>query len=236
MDPITMGLIGGGASLLGSIFSSNTSAQNTQAQIAASEQQQKTQNDFTERMSSTAYQRSAKDMTAAGLNPMMMFGSGSAASTPGGSSIQAPMPQNTSPMAGIGKAVDQVVNTAVQAKTFDKMTEEVAKIGTERARMEAETRLTEDQRKTEQAKPSLIRGQAEVAGAEADKLKRDVPRQEWDALKYLDLSHITDMARCTGNVASWGAGRFGDVIAPIGQAVGSASGFSRLWQNRVGGY
>lgn len=33
MDPLTIGLITGGASLLGSIFSSNTSAQNTNAQI-----------------------------------------------------------------------------------------------------------------------------------------------------------------------------------------------------------
>lgn len=37
---------------------------------------------FAERMSSTAYVRSRKDMVAAGLNPALMYGSGGAASSP----------------------------------------------------------------------------------------------------------------------------------------------------------
>ena len=40
MFPLLSGLISGGASLLGSIFSSDTSAQNTQAQIAGQEAMQ----------------------------------------------------------------------------------------------------------------------------------------------------------------------------------------------------
>jgi len=111
-------LIAGGASLLGSIFSSDTSAQNTQANIAAQEQmQQQTQSfnagqaqmnrDFQQQMSGTAYQRSVADMQKAGLNPAMMFGSGGPASVPGGSSASVGTPnmalsQKGSALGGIG--------------------------------------------------------------------------------------------------------------------------------------
>lgn len=108
MFPLIGGLISGGASLLGNIFSSNTSASNTQAQIAGQEAMQAQSENFNAeqaqlnrdfqasqvsqqegyqtQMSNTAYQRASADMKAAGLNPAMMFGSGGAASSPSGSS------------------------------------------------------------------------------------------------------------------------------------------------------
>lgn len=48
------------------------------------------QRDWEEKMSGSAYQRAAADMRAAGLNPYMVYGGASAASTPAGSSASGP--------------------------------------------------------------------------------------------------------------------------------------------------
>lgn len=142
MEPLTAGLITGGGSLLSSVFTGLTSAGNTQAQIQAQEgmqlqsqqynaQQAQLNRDFQQQMSSTAYQRSTADMEKAGLNPAMMFGSGGAASVPGGSAASVgtpsvPTPQKVSPFAGIGDAMSKAVGTAIQAKTFEQMTQQIA--------------------------------------------------------------------------------------------------------------
>lgn len=59
-----------------------------QAQISRdfNAQEAQKQRDFEERLSSTAYQRAASDLRKAGLNPYLMYGGASAASTPSGQS------------------------------------------------------------------------------------------------------------------------------------------------------
>lgn len=57
-------------------------------QNAFNAQQAQINRDFEERMSNTANQRAVEDMENAGLNPALMYGNGSAASTPTGSNAQ----------------------------------------------------------------------------------------------------------------------------------------------------
>lgn len=234
MDPLTIGLLTGGSSLIGSLFSSNTSAQNTQANIGMQQQtnqmnveEAQKNRDFQQQMSSTAYQRSAQDMQKAGLNPAMMFGSGGAASTPSGSmpSLTAPKSDLRSPWSDLGGAVSKGLDAAVTAKTMERMTEEIAKIRTEAARTEAET-------VTEKARPELVRRETQNVAQDVTAKRLDRARQEWDAIKYLDLSGVPESARKTGNIASWGAGKAADVVAPLLSSALGARALSHTFRER----
>lgn len=66
---------------------------------------------FQENMSNTAYQRASADMEAAGLNKIMMYGSGGPASSPGAPS--ASLGQPPTPPMDIGKEVGNIASTAL---------------------------------------------------------------------------------------------------------------------------
>lgn len=65
---------------------------------------QQSANDASAAQSATRYQTASQDMIKAGLNPAMMFGSGSAA----------PMPQNQNVMAGPASAIQSAISNAMQ--------------------------------------------------------------------------------------------------------------------------
>lgn len=244
MEPLTAGLITGGASLLGSFFSSDTAAKNTQAQIAAQQgMQQQTENfnasqaqiqrDYQTQMSNTAYQRASQDMQKAGLNPAMMFGSGSAASSPGGASASVstptpPVSQSRGALSGLGEAVSKGVDAAVSAKTLDRMTQEIANLKTAALKTEAET-------ETEKQRPALVsqerRLQAERAEATRVGAASDRQEQILRGPKTLEAAGVMDRfsAAQLGKIGAikYGAGTVGDIVGPI---VSSAIGAGRVGQ------
>jgi hypothetical protein len=104
MDPITgAALIGGGSQILGGLIGSAGQSSANRANLNIAREQMK----FQERMSSTAYQRSAKDLKKAGLNRILALGS--PASSPQGASATM---QNDKAM--LAQAVQNTALTAAQ--------------------------------------------------------------------------------------------------------------------------
>lgn len=97
-------------SLIGGLFSSSATNDTNQMNMDMMKQQEA----YNTTMSNSAYTRASADMKNAGLNPMIMAGSGGPAATPGIS-----VPSMTSPQTGIASAIQGVLSTAIQAKTAD---------------------------------------------------------------------------------------------------------------------
>lgn len=204
-------------------------AQNWNAGMAANQQ------NYESNMSNSAYQRASLDMKAAGLNPAMMFSGGSAASTPQVSAPQTqgasvgtpnvPMPQNTHALAGLGNAVGSAVNTAISAQTFDKMTEEIANLRTQGAKMAAETA-------TERERPELVRQMATREGTtalkqtqESSHLGLSMPKSELTGKEARAILDMPEWLRNTAIQGGYLGRKVDDVISPIANSAGAIRRF-----------
>lgn len=122
MDPATLSyLVPAAASLISGVIGQKGQRDTNKLQMQLADKQMA----FQERMSSTAYQRSAKDLDAAGLNRILALGS--AASSPGGS-----MANVRNPEAALQQGIEAATSTALQGKRLNqelknmKMAEEQA--------------------------------------------------------------------------------------------------------------
>lgn len=229
MNPLFGALITGGASLLGSMFSSDTSAENTQANIAMQQQtnqlnveEAQKNRDFQTQMSNTAYQRAKQDMEAAGLNPMMMTQGSMNASSPGGAMATnvAPRSEKTSPLAGIGHAAEAAMKSALDMKQMEQMTEQTANLVTSRKQIEALTDVLSK----------------EAYGKELANIKSGLgmPAARLESEKGQDVESVVPRGvRKAVNVAGYGSQKFDDVVAPL---VSSVTGLGALKKALIGKY
>lgn len=182
------------------------------------------QQSFQERMSSTAYQRASTDMTAAGLNPMMMFSSGSAASTPAGAS---PSPNVKSGLDSdaIGRAVSTATQMKVADATIDNLVEQNAKIKAETLTESKRPILVAAQGETEKFRPDVLRADARVMNTKGDILRNEAVTSGNLETMDKDARRLLDIGGYAGRKAS-------DIVSPVGEVISTARRARSLFSDR----
>lgn len=228
-SPFAGGLITGGASLIGSLFGSQTSASNTQAQIENQNAMMDKSMAYNTQMSNTAYQRASADMQAAGLNPMMMAQGGMSASTPTVATPTAPTPQTKSGLEGLGTAASQAVSTAVQMKTMDKMTDEIANLKAENAKIIADVDLSRAHATQATASAGDLDQSAKLKTAQRQAVETNMPVIADAAVSARNRLAINQTARQIMDQAEAGGKKISGAISPLNDLIGSARGAQRIY-------
>lgn len=215
MDPLSfgLGLLGIGANLFG-----QDKTNEMQQQMMAQQQS------FQERMSSTAYQRASADMTAAGLNPMMMFSSGSAASTPAGAAPSASVKSGLD-----SDSIQKMVSTAVQSRvanaTIDNLVEQNAKIKAETLTEKERPLLVVNEAGLKANQMGLVRADTRVSSEKANILRNE-------ALTAKNQEQMNPTARRLLDQGGFAGRKASDIVSPVGEVINSARRARSLFSDR----
>lgn len=191
-------------------------------------QMQQQQMQFQERMSNTAYQRASADMQAAGLNPMMMFGSGGAASSPQGT--------GATPLVKSGldaDAVQKAIASAAQAELVDAQVKKLeAETITELRRPAQVEALTA----TEKFRPSSVIAGTDLSREKAiterniqDRYRESLPIVKDDALSAENRSAMNATARRLLDQGALAGKAASSTLRPVLDLVHSAAKSKRVW-------
>lgn len=199
------GPIGAGISAIGTASANETNLKIAEDTRAFNAREASINRDWQQGMSNTAYQRAMRDMKEAGLNPMLAFSQGGAATT-GGAAASA---SNAAPMqnelAEVGEAAQKTISSALQTEQLKKgLEQQDAAIQLDKA----DTALKEKQ-------TEIATANARTAAADADVTEANKPGM-YERAKLMKDSAAWDR---WFNPADQFMRRFGEYSGAIGGAV-----------------